>query len=210
MKVRDLRNGELIVTTSDDFERAYLVDFVGHEVVSVTLVGGRGLGTTEWVTAIGEQHITLEDARAGDAWRVEATRDVGRLIRSLVDSVRTANKRAKDRTEERDAARSELASLRAAIKAPDLSSKRVMNADYDADSTLPLGWSWANVRWATSPDSTVVLVTAVGPEQEMVARSMAGRWFKVGITDKHDGVWASLEKAIIARNEVSNRTGGSR
>lgn len=282
-KVRDLKQDEVIVTVDEaGFERAYLVDHVGVEKVSVTLVAGRGAGTSEWTTVLQEQQITLDDSSG--TWWSKAPNTVGRLVRAVVSSVRESRAYAVARLDERDAAQAELASLRAAIKAPTLgpvkeqppaqatasiaqdvaivglyedrtiehgqvmghcyharissmggspvsieisaemyaalrgapprgslrlvttSNKPLsppLDAEYDADSTLPLGWHWDNVRWPVTPTVSLAMLTAVGPEGEMVALSPSGRWLKIGISDRHDKVWANLERALLPKAKMA-------
>lgn len=166
MKTSDLTKDTIIVNvTPDGFEHSYLVDHVGRERVSVTVVGCREQGKKDWAACAAiEQQISLDTS----VFFVLAGPVIGRLVRSQAWALADAQGRSKpapDHKSARDPAVNVHPSFRPARPARNATNS--MQVDYDADSNLPLGWSWGEDEW---PGCDRVLPTAVGPNGERIAK----------------------------------------
>lgn len=214
MKISKLTKDELIVTvTPDGFERAYLVDHVGRERVSVTVVGGREQGKDWTACAAIEQQVSLDTG----AFFVLAGPAIGGLVRSQAWALADARVRSDESTlgslpakavelpvlpcaslpdgyrledwrpkgpgwpffavvdkngDEFTLGYTPEAAVKGALsrierEASGAWTRPLMQVDYDADSNLPLGWSWGEAEW---PGCDRILPTAMGPNGERIAK----------------------------------------
>lgn len=202
MKRADLRKNHVIVVSTLTYDKAYLVDYVGQDKVAVTLIAGRTAGCQVWVAGYSETQIEVLD---GDgSWMVLGDIATGRLVRSIAEWARREWASAQARAEERDLAQAEanrlaniLAEQEHAAHIAEIGGRVMTDANYDADSNLPLGWRWCVRDWPEGQD----LMTARGPRDELMAR-YKGRPCRVGVVGDEPFVEA-VERALAAKDRVS-------